>query len=45
MGYAHLWVDEASSNLTPSGPVPGTLVGEYDSSSDIFGVQVSYAWQ
>ena len=44
-GYAHLWVDEASSELAPPGPVPGALIGEYDSSSDIFAVQASFRWR
>jgi long-chain fatty acid transport protein len=44
-GYAHLWVDDASSELAPPGPVPGALIGEYDSSSDIFGVQASFRWR
>jgi long-chain fatty acid transport protein len=45
VGYAHLWVKDASSNLAPPGPVPGTLIGEYDSSADIFGVQASFMWR
>jgi long-chain fatty acid transport protein len=45
VGYAHLWVDDASSELAPPGPVPGALLGEYDSSSDIFGVQASFGWK
>ena len=44
-GYAHLWVKDASSNLAPPGPVPGTLIGEYDSSANVFGVQASFAWR
>jgi long-chain fatty acid transport protein len=44
-GYAHLWVDEAPSELAPPGPVPGALLGEYDSGSDIFGVQASFSWR
>ena len=44
-GYAHLSVDDASSNLAPPGPVPGALIGQYDSSSDIFGVQASFRWR
>jgi len=45
LGYAHLWVDDASSNLAPPGPVPGALIGQYDSSSDIFGMQASFRWR
>jgi long-chain fatty acid transport protein len=40
-GYAHLWVQQGSSNLAPSGVVPGALRGSYDSSSNVFAVQMS----
>jgi long-chain fatty acid transport protein len=41
VGYAHLWVKSASSNLSPVGGVPGALRGTYDSRSDILAAQVS----
>jgi long-chain fatty acid transport protein len=40
-GYAHLWVQSASSNLSPVGGVPGALRGSYESSSDILAAQAS----
>jgi long-chain fatty acid transport protein len=40
-GYAHLWVQTASSNLSPVGGVPGALRGSYESSSDIVAAQAS----
>jgi len=45
VGYAHLWIDDASNNQAPPGPVPGALIGEYDSSSNVFGLQASFAWR
>jgi long-chain fatty acid transport protein len=40
-GYAHLWVQSASSDLSPIGGVPGALRGSYESSSDILAAQAS----
>jgi long-chain fatty acid transport protein len=40
-GYAHLWVESASSELSPVGAVPGALRGTYKSASDVFGVQAA----
>ncbi len=40
-GYAHLWVKDASSNLMSAGPVPGALIGTYNSSINIVGLQAS----
>jgi long-chain fatty acid transport protein len=41
VGYAHLWVREASSSLSPVGAVPGALRGTYVSSSDVVAAQVT----
>lgn len=44
-GYAHLFVSKASSQLAPqSAAVPGVLLGQYDNSSDIFGVQATFSF-
>jgi long-chain fatty acid transport protein len=40
-GYTYIWVDDASSNLTPAGAVPGTLVGTYKANVQILGAQAS----
>ena len=42
IGYAHLFVKDASISQTNPGPTGGTLVGNYKSSIDIFGVQFAY---
>ncbi|MDN5925057.1 MAG: outer membrane protein transport protein [Xanthomonadales bacterium] len=46
MGYAHLWVDDASVNNTPAtgtgGPTGTTLVGHFESSANLLGVSASY---
>jgi long-chain fatty acid transport protein len=44
VGYAHVWVQAAPSNLAPAGAVPGTLRGHYDSSSDILAAQASFTF-
>jgi long-chain fatty acid transport protein len=41
-GYTYIWVDNASSELRPVGPVPGTLVGEYKANVQILAAQVSF---
>jgi long-chain fatty acid transport protein len=39
-GYAHLFIDNASSNLADK-PTAGTLVGEYNAKVDIVGAQLT----
>jgi long-chain fatty acid transport protein len=41
LGYAHLWVKSAPSELAPAGPVPGALIGSYTANSNIFAAQAS----
>lgn len=41
VGYAHLWVKGASSELPATGPVPGALFGTYSANTNIVGVQTS----
>lgn len=41
-GYTHIWVSDASSNLTGPVPVPGSLIGEYRADIDIVGIQGSF---
>ena len=41
-GYAYLWVQDGRSELTPPGPVPGSLVGTYNAKTSILGIQASY---
>ena len=40
MGYAHLFIDRAPSNLTTT-TTNGYLIGNYDAKVDIIGVQLS----
>ncbi len=40
-GYAYLWVQDAPSQLTSSGPLPGSLIGSYSLKSSILGLQGS----
>jgi long-chain fatty acid transport protein len=42
VGYAHLWVQSAPSSLASAGPVPGTLRGRYESSSNVLAAQGSF---
>jgi long-chain fatty acid transport protein len=48
LGYAHLFVDDPSSNLpnqaTPESPPVGNLVGSYTSRTDILGAQVTLSF-
>jgi long-chain fatty acid transport protein len=45
VGYAHLFIDDASSNLpnqaTPTSTPVGSLVGTYDAKVDILGAQIT----
>jgi long-chain fatty acid transport protein len=41
-GYTYIWVDDASSELRPVGPVPGTLVGTYKANVQVLAAQVSF---
>jgi long-chain fatty acid transport protein len=43
-GYTYIWVDDASSNLTPTGAEAfrGNLVGTYKASVQILGAQASF---
>ena len=41
VGFAHLWLKDASSELPATGPVPGALLGTYTSNTNIVGVQTS----
>jgi long-chain fatty acid transport protein len=41
-GYAYLWLLDAPSQLAPTGPVPGSLIGTYHSHISIFGSQLSF---
>ena len=41
-GYTYIWVDNASSELRPVGPVPGTLVGTYKANVQVLAAQVSF---
>ena len=41
VGYAHLWLKDASSELPATGAVPGALFGTYTSNTNIVGVQTS----
>jgi long-chain fatty acid transport protein len=41
LGYTHIWVNDADSQLTGPVPVPGSLIGQYKTSIDIIGVQGS----
>jgi long-subunit fatty acid transport protein len=47
-GYSHIFLSDAAINNNghdPStAPAVGTLVGEYKSGIDLFGIQVSYAF-
>jgi long-subunit fatty acid transport protein len=40
-GYAYLFVDDASSQLQPPGPLPGTLNGTYKGDVQVLGVQAT----
>lgn len=40
-GYAHLWVKNGPSELTPPGPLPGALTGSYHASVNVVGLQLS----
>jgi long-chain fatty acid transport protein len=40
VGYAHLWVDDAESNLPLSRQ--GSLIGKYEANIDLFAAQVSF---
>ena len=44
VGYAHLWVETASSTLAPAGPLAalGALRGRYESRSDVLAAQASF---
>ena len=42
LGYTHIWLSDANSNLPGPPPVPGTLVGKYKADIDIIGVQGSF---
>jgi len=42
LGYTHIWVNSADSQLTGPVPVPGSLIGQYKTSIDILGVQGSF---
>uniref|UniRef100_UPI003341B11C OmpP1/FadL family transporter n=1 Tax=Castellaniella defragrans TaxID=75697 RepID=UPI003341B11C len=42
IGYAHLFVKDTTINNTTDADNKGVVYGSYDSSADIFGVQVSY---
>lgn len=42
LGYAHLFVKDASINQANPGPLGGSLVGTYKAAIDIFGVQFAY---
>ncbi len=41
-GYTYIWLDNATSELRPVGPVPGTLVGEYKANVQVLAAQVSF---
>jgi long-chain fatty acid transport protein len=40
-GYTYLFVDDASSQLQPPGPLPGTLKGTYAGDVQVLGVQAT----
>jgi long-chain fatty acid transport protein len=40
-GYAYLQVQDAPSQLTTAGPVPGALIGSYSLKTSVLGVQAS----
>jgi long-chain fatty acid transport protein len=48
LGYAHLFISNASSNLpnqdTPTSSPAGKLIGNYDGKVDIFSVQLKYGF-
>ena len=48
MGYAHLFVDDASSNLpnqdTPASPPKGKLIGSYAAKVDIVSAQFRFSF-
>ena len=41
-GYTYILVDDATSQLQPAGPLPGTLNGTYTGDIQVFGVQASF---
>ncbi len=45
VGYAHLWVQTAPSNLPSLGALPGTLRGRYESDTNIVAAQASLRFQ
>jgi long-chain fatty acid transport protein len=42
VGYTYIWVDDASSQLPSTGPVPGTLNGSYNANVQVIAVQANY---
>lgn len=44
VGYAHLFVRNSTINQPNSAPTPGRLVGTYDNSVDIVGVQLTWSF-
>jgi long-chain fatty acid transport protein len=41
-GYTHIFISDASSNLTPNTVPPGNLVGSYEASVDILAAQIGF---